>query len=46
MAKEKNEDEMYLRLRMEAIMHGLRFIVAGVFAIALIGLLLWFWLGI
>jgi len=46
LAKEKTEDEMFARLRMEAIIHGVRFIVYGVFAIALIGLLLWFLFGV
>ena len=46
MAREKEEDEMYARIRMEAIIHGLRFIVSGVFAVALLGLLLWFVFGI
>lgn len=40
LAKEKHEDEMYTRLRMEGILHGVRFIVAGMVAVTILGTIL------
>lgn len=37
MSREQEEDEMYTRLRLEAMLHGVRFIFYGILAVGLIG---------
>jgi hypothetical protein len=37
MSREEEEDEMYTRLRLEAMLHGVRFIFFGILAVGLVG---------